>query len=274
MGWEFWVVLGAGVVVGFLGAMLGIGGGVLIVPFLVTQGIPIEGAITASLVSVIATSCAASASYLAGGLANLRLGMTLGVTTAVGGVVGGVIGVSVGRELLTLLFAAALLAVAAILWGRRPVDAGPVPESADLGELGGRFYDPRVGREVRYRVHRLRRGLGLGLLAGVASGLLGIGGGVVNVPSMVLIMGVPTKVAAATSAFMLGFTAVASVLIYYLAGFLNVEVTAAIALGVLIGSSISARAVPQLRGRLINRILALVLATIALVMVLRSIGIV
>ena len=273
LGWEFAAIVVAGAAIGVLGALLGIGGGVLMVPLLsVGLGVPIQSAIAASLVGVIATSCAATGVYLGSRLTNPRLGVTLGIATTAGGILGGLTGVSIGRELLTIVFAASLLATAVATWVRR--DEGERLAAADReeGQLGGHFYDPEFGREVRYAVRRLPQGLGLSMLAGVASGLLGIGGGVINVPSMVLMMDVPVKAAVATSNLMLGFTAVASAFIYYSFGYLDVAVATAVAVGLFLGSLAGAWRVPRLRGVTIRRALALLLAFVSLLMFLRAAG--
>lgn len=271
-GWEFAAILGAGLVIGVLGAMLGIGGGTLMVPFLIMAfGFPILEAIAASIVAVIATSSAASAVYLGNRITNLRLGITLEVATATGGMLGGLTAISLGQQLLTIVFAASLVATAVAL--SRQQEEGPqLVREREEGELGGHFYDPSLRQEVRYRVHRLPLGMGFSLLAGFLSGLLGIGGGVIKVPTMVLGMRVPMKAAAATSDFMIGVTAVASAYIYYSRGFVNAPVTAAVAIGVFLGSLAGARWAPYLRSAVLTRGLALVLAGVAVLMVLRVVG--
>lgn len=268
---EFWVILGLGIAIGVLGAMAGIGGGTLMVPFLtLAMGVPIHPAIAASVVAVIATSCAAAAVYLRSGLSNPRLGITLETATTIGGMTGGLIAVSTGSFALTLVFAAALLVTAIAMW-RRPEEAAAHEESGD-GQLGDRYFDPRLGRWVRYRVRRLPIGLGLSVVAGILSGLLGIGGGVVKVPAMTLGMGVPMKAATATSDFMIGVTAVASAFIYYAHGAVDVLITTPVALGVFFGSLVGARWAPRLATATLGKLIALVLAVAAVLMVLRSTG--
>ncbi|MHB0870416.1 MAG: sulfite exporter TauE/SafE family protein, partial [Chloroflexota bacterium] len=193
-GWELLAILVAGLGIGVLGAMMGIGGGSLMVPFLtLAMAVPIHDAIAASIVAVIATSSAAAAVYLGNRITNLRLGITLETATTAGGILGGLTAISLGREVLTLVFAISLLAIAAAM-GRRVEEAAesmPIPVARQEGDLGGHYYDPHLRREVHYRVERLPLGLGFSALAGFLSGLLGIGGGVVKVPTMVLGMQVP-----------------------------------------------------------------------------------
>ncbi len=271
-GWEFAAILAGGLVIGVLGAMLGIGGGTLMVPYLTMAfGLPIINAIAASIVAVIATSSAAAAVYLGNRITNLRLGITLETATTVGGMLGGLTAISLGRELLTIIFAASLFVTAGAM-ARRQEEQAPVPRERGEGELGGHFYDPSLRRQVRYRVYRLPLGLGLSLVAGFTSGLLGIGGGVVKVPTMVLGMRVPVKAATATSNFMIGVTAVASAYIYYAHGFVNAPITAAVAIGVFLGSLAGARWAPYLRGIVLTRSLALLLAGVGILMLLRALG--
>ncbi|MGI5835788.1 MAG: sulfite exporter TauE/SafE family protein [Chloroflexota bacterium] len=266
-------MLGSGVIIGGLGVVLGIGGGALMVPLLsVGLGVPVQSAVAASLTSIIATSSAGAGFYLRRRLANPRLAITLGVGTTFGGIVGGLIGVSVGRELLTLLFALALLAVAVLTWIRRHEGEHPMVIDIDEGQLGDTYYDQNLHLQVRYRIRRLPQGLGMSLFAGLSSGLLGIGGGVINVPSMVFINEVPVKAAVATSNLMLGFTAAVSAAIYYSAGFLDVRVTTAVTLGVFIGSFVGARRVPRLRIALINDMLAVLFVVVAFLMLLHVAG--
>lgn len=273
MGWEIAVMLMAGVIIGTLGVLLGIGGGVLLVPLLsVVIGVPIQSAVAASLVAVIATSSAGAGVYLERRLANPRLAITLGIGTTIGGIAGGLIGVSVGSQLLTALFALSLLAVAAITWIRRSEDERHVVIDRDEGQLGDSYYDPNLHQQVHYGVRRLPQGLGLSFVAGLSSGLFGIGGGVINVPSMVFVAGVPVKAAVATSNLMLGFTAAVSAFIYYTSGFIDVTITSVVALGVFIGSLVGARRAPRLRGATISGMLAILFATVGLLMLLRAAG--
>jgi uncharacterized membrane protein YfcA len=270
--WEFGAILAGGVAIGVLGAMLGIGGGALMVPYLtIAFGVPIHIAIAASIVAVIATSSAASAVYLGNRITNLRLGITLEIATTVGGMLGGLTAISLGRQILTLVFAASLFGTAWAM-ARRREEARALPREGAEGELGGHFYDPSLGEQVRYRVHRLPLGMGMSLLAGFLSGLLGIGGGVIKVPTMVLGMRVPVKAATATSDFMIGVTAVASAYIYYARGFVDAPITAAVAIGVFLGSLAGARWAPYVRSVVLTRVLALVLMGVGTLMVLRVLG--
>ncbi len=272
-GWEFGVILVAGLVIGLLGAMAGIGGGTLMVPFLtMALHLPIHAAIAASIVAVIATSCAAASVYLGNRITNLRLGITLEVATTIGGMLGGLTAISLGREILTVVFAVSLLGTA-VAMGRRQEEVRAAPEESGEGELGSHFYDPNLRHEVHYRPRKLPLGMSLSVVAGFLSGLLGIGGGVVKVPAMVLGMGIPVKAATATSNFMIGVTAVSSAYIYYAHGHVDPPITTAVAIGVFFGSIAGARWAPHLHSDLLSRTLAAILAGVAILMVLRVLGV-
>lgn len=246
-----------GLLVGGLGSMLGIGGGVLIIPILTgLLGFPIKTAIGASIVSVIATSTAAGAVYVGKGMSHTRLAMMLEIATTLGAVAGGITAVLLSPNVLEGIFGAVLLYVAYSM-GRQP--GGGDMETVPTGQLDTSYEDPLTGKMVRYGVRRLPYGLGASFLAGNISGLLGIGGGVVKVPVMNLIMGIPLRAAIATSNFMIGITAATSAVIYYQKGFVDPRVTVPTALGVLIGAQIGSRVGGKLQSSVLKNIFRLVL---------------
>lgn len=223
---------------GGTGAMLGVGGGSFLVPILVLAGLPFRVAVATSLVMIIATSSAVAVDNVGRGAINLRLGMVLEVATTVGGLAGGLTALMLSTTTLQVLFAVVLLAIALMMILRLGTREATLDESADPGRLGGRFFDEAHGAIHTYRVHRMPLALGAALLAGNISGLLGIGGGMVKVPMLVTYCGVPIRAAAATSAFMLGVTAVSSVVIYYAHG----DVVPALAAAAVLGAQIGTRA--------------------------------
>ena len=202
------IVFGAGAVAGSLGALLGIGGGVFLVPFLnLALDFPFTTAAAVSLTTVIATSSTVSATRTGTQLINLRFAMALEVATVGGGLLGGVTAQLLAQSTLQELFGlvAALVAIVmASRFGRRNVI---LDRSADPGVLGGRFHDAESGGVVTYQVKRLPVALFASFLAGNVSSLLGLGGGVIKVPALNAWCGVPLRAAAATSAFMIGVTA-------------------------------------------------------------------
>ena len=224
------VGLGAGA--GLLGALLGIGGGLLITPLLTLLfGIPIEQAIAASLVAIIASSSVAASYYVQERLSDIRLGMVLELATTLGAISGALAAGLLSRRWLTLIFSMFLLYAGSTLLRRA---LKPTPREEDL---------------TGYQVRRLPLGMGISYLAGNISGLLGVGGGPVKVPMMYLLMGVPLKVATATSNFMIGVTAAASAFIYYLRGDVLVHITAPVVVGVFLGSLAGSRIFPRVPTR-------------------------
>ena len=231
------IVFGAGAVSGGLGALLGIGGGIFLVPFLnLVLKLPFTAAAAISLTTVIATSSAVSAGRTGKQLINLRLGMLLEVATVAGSLLGGVTAQFLAQSTLQKLFGIVAAVVAIVMVsriGRRNVILDP---SANPGVLGGRFYDEESGGVVTYQVKRLPVALFASFLAGDVSSLLGIGGGVIKVPALNAWCGVPLRAAAATSAFMIGVTATGGAVIYYGRGQLMPSLAAAAVLGVQVGS--------------------------------------
>jgi uncharacterized membrane protein YfcA len=251
----------AGGVTGLVGSLLGLGGGVFLVPLLtLALGVPIRAAIAASLVSVIATASAASTVNLERGLVNLRLGMALEVATTLGGLGGGILAALLTQDQLFMVFGASLAAMGAIMAaraGRRNV----IPDAAqEPGPLGGRLQEG--GKAYVYRMKRLPLGLGASLVAGAISGLLGLGGGIVKVPVLNAFCGIPIRVAAATSAFMIGVTGAASVFLYYSRGDVLPELAAAIAIGALPASLLGARLSGRVEASFLKIAMALVLLAV------------
>lgn len=277
-------VILAGAATGVLGAILGTGGGALLIPALVLGfGMPMRYAVATSLVSVIATSSAVASTNVERGTANMRLGMTLEIATALGAIAGGLTAGWLTPRTLEGLFAAVLLPTALFMWRGRaedaaagddpegsPVEAGPDRRGDGLGELGGRYHDEAEGRTVAYRVQRPGMGLAISFLAGSLSGLLGIGGGTFKVPALHLVCRVPIKAAAATSNFMIGVTAAASAFLYYGRGEVRPALTSAAALGVLAGSAWGSVLNRRLRGGLVRRVFAGLLVAVALQMFYRA----
>ena len=229
-------VVAAGAVAGGLGSLLGIGGGVFLVPFLnAGLGVDFEIARGVSLMTVIATSSAVSAGSAGRNTINLRLGMVLEVASTAGGLLAAYTVERLSEGRLSLIFAI-VTAVIAMLMVSRLEKRNVLAADADIGELGGRYYEEESGREVAYRVKRLPVGMVASLLAGAVSGTLGIGGGILKVPVLNAWCGVPLRAAAATSAFMIGVTATGGAVIYYGRGQLMPSLAAAAVLGVQVGS--------------------------------------
>jgi len=277
-------MLGGGFGAGIFGSLLGLGGGTLLVPLLTLGfGLPLREAVGVSLVAVIVTSSASASVFLQRHAANLRLGMTLELFTAMGAVAGGVIAFAVDQRLLAGLFALLLAYVGASMIIGRGTDATgaePVGEAAVSEGAGGssprppgwagELVDRLSGRG--YRVRRLGAGFAGSVGAGVVSALLGIGGGLIKVPVMHLAMGVPLRVATATSNLMMGITASASAIIYLLRGGIDPYVAAPTAIGVFLGASLGSRVVHRIDLRILRLLFTVVLLYTAVQMLRRAIG--
>jgi uncharacterized membrane protein YfcA len=266
----------ASVAAGVLGALVGLGGGVLLVPLLtVGFGLPIRLAIGASIVSVIATSSGAAAAYVRDRLTNVRVAIFLEVATSLGAVGGALIAPHLPTRLLYLLFGLILLAsIAPTLAKLREALPQDVVNDA-LAErlrLNGAYPSRAMGRVVAYQVTRVPLGFALMVVAGVASGLLGIGSGALKVLAMDTAMRLPIKVSSATSNFMIGVTAAASAGIYFWRGDVAPLVAAPVALGVLLGAMLGARVLPHIQGRTVRWVFLAALAAVAVEMLLRGLG--
>jgi uncharacterized protein len=273
------LLIGGGVAAGLFGSLLGLGGGILIVPLLTLGfGLPLITAVGVSLVCVIVTSGAAAGVYLERRVANLRLGMTLELFTAIGAMTGGLVAFLVPERFLELLFAA-LLAYVGLTIGRRR-DPAPEPEIVTSGGASGRAGDAAdalASLEARlsapgYRVRRLGFGVIGSVFAGVVSALLGIGGGLVKVPVMHVVMGVPLRVATATSNLMIGITASAGAIVYLLRGGIDPYVAAPTAIGVFLGATLGSRTAHRIDLRVLRGLFVVILLYTALQMLLRGLS--
>jgi uncharacterized membrane protein YfcA len=261
-----WVGLGS-LAAGLLGALTGLGGGVVLVPLLVLVfDVDLRYAVGASLVSVIATSSGAAASYVREGYSNVRIGMVLEVATTLGALAGASLAAVVPASTVAVIFGIVLLATAYPA-GRPhdpPADAPPDPLATRL-RLDSSYPTPAGPRS--YRVRRVPLGFALMGVAGALSGLLGIGSGALKVLAMDRAMGVPFKVSTTTSNFMIGVTAAASAGIYLRRGWLDPGLTFPVMLGVLTGSVIGARLLPRMHVRSLRRVFGVVVAALAAEMI-------
>lgn len=254
------VLLIGGTAAGVFGSLLGLGGGILIVPLLTLGlGLPLREAVAVSLVSVIVTSSAAAGVYLERHVANLRLGMVLELFSASGALVGGLIAFLLSERMLAGLFAALLIYVAVTMIRRKDAAVGAAsPATTGEGAAQPRtFTDSLSG--PGYRVHHLPTGMAGSVVAGLVSALLGVGGGIVKVPTMHLVMGVPMKVATATSNMMIGITATSSAVIYLLRGQIDPFVAGPTALGVFAGAMIGTRIAHRVDTRILRFLFVAVL---------------
>jgi uncharacterized protein len=261
------VVYGISALAGFLGALTGLGGGVVVTPALtVLLGVDFHYAIGASLVSVIATSSGAAAAYVREGFSNIRAGMFLEIATTLGAVAGAHLTTVLPVSSLDVLFGIVLLYSA---WHSfQAVKESSAPQSDALAvrlRLEG-SYPGRQG-PVPYHVAHVKGGFSLMFLAGILSGLLGIGSGAMKVIAMDQVMRIPFKVSTTTSNFMIGVTAAASVGVYLSRGYIDPGLAMPVMLGVLTGSILGARQLAGTKTRILRVVFALVVAVLALEMI-------
>lgn len=267
----------ASLAAGFVGSLAGLGGGILIVPLLtVGFGVDVHYAIGASIVSIIATSSGAAAAYIRDHITNLRVGMFLELATTVGAVAGALLSGLVNASILYLAFALVLASSAVPLIVKLGEELPP-----ELAEdrwttrlrLGSTYYDAVAGRYVHYSATRIPLGLVMMWLAGVLSGLLGIGSGAMKVLAMDTAMRLPMKVSTTTSNFMIGVTAAASAGVYFNRGDVNPLLAAPVAFGVLLGALAGSRLLVHMRNATLRKFFVPVLLLVAVEMVLRGLGV-
>jgi len=252
---------------GLLGALTGLGGGAVIVPLLtLVFGVDIRYAVGASLVSVIATSSGAAAAYVKEGFTNIRVGMLLEVATTVGALTGALIAALIAPKVIAIIFGFVLLHAA---WqSTRPrvehISGGPPDPLATRFRLDSTYPTPEGPQH--YQVQHVPIGFGLMYIAGVLSGLLGIGSGIVKVLAMDQAMHLPFKVSTTTSNFMIGVTAAASAGVYLHRGYIAPGLALPVMLGVLAGALSGARMLPHIHTRKLRLLFSVIVVVAAVEM--------
>jgi len=274
---EFFVILFlVSILAGAVGSIVGLGGGVIVIPILtIGLGVDIHFAIGASIVSIIATSSGAAATYVRDRITNLRVGMFLELATTVGAIVGAALAAYTNSMLLELIFGTVLLISLVPLVMKIGEDIPAIPELQGLAKklsLKGSYREVD-NSEVKYNATRPGLGLVGMVVAGLISGLLGIGSGTFKVLSMDLAMKLPMKVSTTTSNFMIGVTAAASAGIYFARGDVDPMIVGPVALGILVGASVGTRLLLRAKNPTVRKLFAVVLAVTAIEMVLRAFGI-
>jgi uncharacterized protein len=266
------IVAAAAVAAGLLGSLTGLGGGVIVTPVLTLfLGVDLRYAIGASLISAIASSSGAAASYVRDGYSNIRIGMFLEIATTLGALTGAFLNTHIPAGVLSILFGLVLLQSAWQTMSGRKHAKNPPPDDplSETLKLNSSFSDSGVERE--YKVHRVKTGFGLMFGAGTISGLLGIGSGSLKVIAMDQAMQMPFKVSTATSNFMIGVTAAASASVYLSRGYINPGIVMPVMLGVLAGSLLGARLLSRLPVLLLRRVFAIVVGVMAIQMIVQGI---
>ena len=252
---------------GLLGALTGLGGGVVIVPVLVLLfGVDIRYAIGASLVSVIATSSGAAVAYVREGLSNIRIGMFLEVATTLGALLGAYLAAKISGHWIAIIFGVVLLysALSSLRKWPSPLPAGQVNPLAQRLELSGTY--PGTDGPETYTAERVPLGFGIMFGAGTLSGLLGIGSGAVKVLAMDQAMKLPFKVSTTTSNFMIGVTAAASAGIYLSRGYIDPTIAMPVMLGVLAGSLLGTHILVKTRVKTLRYVFAFVIIVLGIEM--------
>ena len=257
---------------GFLGAITGLGGGVVIVPLLaLALGVDIRYAIGASLVAVIATSSGAAAAFVKEGFSNIRIGIFLEIATSLGALAGAFLATKLPVAAIGVIFGVVLLYSAYHSLNPKP-ETGTQDQTPDrLGtwlKMHGTY--PGEYGLVSYTVRAVPQGFGLMIVAGILSGLLGIGSGAVKVIAMDQIMRIPFKVSTTTSNFMIGVTAAASAGVYLGRGYIDPGLAMPVMLGVLAGSMLGARFLTTARTPLLRRIFSIAILVLAIEMIYNS----
>ena len=268
------LLLALSLVAGFVGAMSGMGGGVVLVPALTFFGLDIRQAIAISIVSVIATSSGAAAAYVRDRITNVKIGMFLEMFTMTGALVGASIAVVSKQQVLFVAFGIVLLVSWAALWFQRKEEWQPSatqdPISAWL-EFAGTYWDRRLGCEVSYRGTRVYLGGPLMFGAGLVAGLLGIGAGALKVLIHDLGMRLPPKVSTTTSNLIIGVTALAGTSVYLRAGLVDPGLAAPVILGITCGAFIGTRVLVRLANRTVRTFFLGVLLLLGVEMLLRGV---
>lgn len=269
------IILLISVLAGFLGSLLGLGGGIIITPALTLMlGIDIKYAIGASIISVIATSSGSAVAYLKDRITNVRVAMFLEIATTTGALTGAFLAGLFSTKYLYLIFGFLLLYSALNMFKKRkqelPKDISPSPLAKKLN-LSGAYYDKVLTETVEYNVTGVYGGFGMMYVAGVISGLLGIGSGIFKVMAMDSFMKLPMKVSTATSNFMIGVTAAASAGIYLSRGNIDPSIAAPVALGVLFGASVGTKVMQRLKSSTLRMVFIPVILYVSIQMIVKGV---
>lgn len=262
------IVLAGAFLAGLIGSLTGLGGGVIIIPLLtLVLGVDIHYAIGASIISVIATSSGSAAAYVREGITNVRIGMFLEIATTISAVIGAVITVFIDPNYIAMIFGSILLFSSAMMI-RKKVDRSDNDTSGRLAiffKLNGSY--PTGSGIKKYAVHNVAGGFFMMFIAGIVSGLLGIGSGALKVIAMDNIMRIPFKVSTTTSNFMMGVTAAASAVVYLHRGQIDPGIAMPVAVGVLLGATIGSKILMRVKADRLKVVFAAVVTFLALQMI-------
>ncbi|MCB4203845.1 sulfite exporter TauE/SafE family protein [Deferribacterales bacterium Es71-Z0220] len=265
-------LLTAGLFVGFLGGILGIGGGSIMVPILVLWfKYPIHVAIATSLITIVATSINITGYNIASGLANIRFGLFLEITTALFAILGGVLSVSVNEKPIIIAFSIILAFISFLYFIRRNINDDVVTDNTAKSFFAASYYDALNKFNISYKPINVIPTALISAFAGLISGMLGIGGGVVKVPAMNILAKLPIKAATATSNFMIGITAAAGSIVYFNSGFIDPSVTSLMIIGVTFGSKIASKKFNKIADKRIKTLFMIFMIFVAIQMFIKGI---
>jgi uncharacterized membrane protein YfcA len=271
---SFEALFAVSIVAGFVGAMAGMGGGVVLVPVLTFLGLPIKQVIAISIVSVIATSSGAASAYVRDHITNLKVGMFLEMFTMTGAIVGAAITVASREQYLYLIFGLVLLVSWLAMWFQRAQEWAPVEAQDGFTrwlELAGGYYDAASRETVSYRARRAYIGGPMMFGAGLVAGMLGIGAGALKVLVMDLVMGLPAKVSTTTSNLIIGVTGLAGASVYLAAGLIRPGLATPVIIGIVTGAFLGTRLLVRLHNRAIHLFFLSILGVLAVEMLYRGI---
>ncbi len=259
-----------GILAGVMGALFGVGGGMVIVPILtIGFGLAAKDAVAISLVGIVATSVGASSVYVGKGISNVKLGLFMEVTTVFGAIVGVFIAMYVSNLAMTVVFSIVLV----YSGYRMIVNSGKDVElTKEPGKYHMSYYDETEKAYVGYNIHNLGKGAAISTVAGVIASMTGMGGGTIKVPVMNMYMDVPMKVATATSNYMIGITAFAGAILYFVMGEVDLMFAGSVAVGGFVGSMLGTRISAHINGKSLRKYFAVLLFVVAAIMLLNAGG--
>ena len=269
----FYLLLPVAILAGFIGAMSGMGGGIILIPALTLLGVDIKQAIAISILSVIATSSGSASAYVRDHITNLKVGMFLEMFTILGALVGATITLSSSPRPLYIAFGCVLLGswIALLIAGHETWREGAQDAVSRWLELEGSYFDQSQDAVIRYRARRAPLGGPLMFGAGLIAGLLGIGAGAVKVLIQDLVMGLPPKVSTTTSNLIIGVTALAGTSVYLVHGLIDPGLAAPVVIGVVAGAFIGTRVLVRISNRAVRQLFLIILIVLAVEMIFRGI---
>lgn len=260
---------------GLIGSLTGLGGGVVVIPLLTLGfGVDMRYAIGAALVTSIATSSGAAAAYIKEGITNVRIGMFLEIATTTGAVIGAIVAMYLDKLYIAIIFACVLIFSSVRSISKKEENVDYTLPGDKLGvklKLNGSYPDNKTGVVQKYNVHNVVGGYSLMTLAGVLSGLLGIGSGALKVLAMDTAMKIPFKVSTTTSNFMVGVTAAASAVIYLQRGYIDPGLAMPIVVGVLVGAFFGSKILPKTNVRKLRILFSVVIFFLAISMIYNAV---